>query len=306
MTKDSRLTLALASLSIIALTACSAGHQQEVKTPAAQSVPSESPAPGAGEGVLGGSIDEAVVDSLSGLAPPPDAQLTASGLASVVVAPGVAPGHPGPRDIVTVHYSGWTLDGKLFDSSRGGEPLSFPLDKVIPGWTEGVQLMVDGEKRRFWIPADLAYGDSPMGGRPAGMLVFDIELISHKAQPTVEAPADVAAAPKHAMKTETGLAYVILKPGTGVERPTSSSTVTVHYSGWTTDGKLFDSSVLRGQTVSFPLRSVIPGWMEGVQLMNVGSKFRFWIPGHMAYGDEPAQGRPHGTLVFDVELFAIE
>jgi FKBP-type peptidyl-prolyl cis-trans isomerase len=79
---------------------------------------------------------------------------------------------------VSVHYSGWTTDGRLFDSSyRRGEPAQFPLDGVIRGWTEGLQLMVEGERRRFWIPQDLAYGANPAQGRPRGMLVFDVELL---------------------------------------------------------------------------------------------------------------------------------
>jgi len=77
-----------------------------------------------------------------------------------------------------VHYTGWTTGGKMFDSSVvRGAPTSFPLNRVIKGWTEGVQLMVVGEKRRFWIPADLAYGNNPSPGYPSGMLVFDIELL---------------------------------------------------------------------------------------------------------------------------------
>ena len=77
-----------------------------------------------------------------------------------------------------VHYSGWTTDGKLFDSSvLRDEPIVFPLNRVIPGWTEGVQLMVEGEKRRLWIPGKQAYGDSPPPGAPAGTLVFDVELL---------------------------------------------------------------------------------------------------------------------------------
>jgi peptidylprolyl isomerase len=77
---------------------------------------------------------------------------------------------------VTVHYTGWSTDGKMFDSSVArGEPTTFRLDGVIPGWTEGVQMMVEGEQRRFWIPAKLAYEGIP--GRPQGLLVFDIELI---------------------------------------------------------------------------------------------------------------------------------
>ena len=75
-----------------------------------------------------------------------------------------------------MHYSGWTTDGKLFDSSvQRGETISFPLNGVIKGWTEGLQLMTEGEARRFWIPADLAYGKGG-GGAPGGTLVFDVEL----------------------------------------------------------------------------------------------------------------------------------
>jgi len=109
-------------------------------------------------------------------APPADAETTASGLASRVLQAGTGTQHPGPRSRVLVHYSGWTTDGQMFDSSVSrGEPIAFGLYQVIPGWTEGVQLMVEGERRRLWIPEALAYGGRP--GAPAGMLVFDVELI---------------------------------------------------------------------------------------------------------------------------------
>jgi peptidylprolyl isomerase len=86
---------------------------------------------------------------------------------------------PRSTDTVVVHYTGWTTDGKMFDSSvTRGEPAEFSLDGVIPGWTEGLQMMVEGEKRRFWIPEDLAYAGQP--GKPQGMLVFDVELIDIK------------------------------------------------------------------------------------------------------------------------------
>lgn len=119
------------------------------------------------------------------------------------------------------------------------------------------------------------------------------------------APADVAAAPADAIATDSGLSYKVLTAGTGTERPEATSRVTVHYTGWTTDGKMFDSSVVRGETISFPLNRVIKGWTEGLQLMVVGEKTRFWIPGNLAYGDTPQRpGAPSGTLVFDVELFS--
>jgi len=109
-------------------------------------------------------------------APPEDAEVTDSGLASKVLEAGSGTKHPGPTDTVVAHYTGWTTDGKMFDSSRArGEPIRFPLNRVIPGWIEGLQLMVEGEKRRLWIPEELAY--KGQAGRPAGMLVFDVELI---------------------------------------------------------------------------------------------------------------------------------
>jgi peptidylprolyl isomerase len=233
-------------------------------------------------------------------AAPADAAKTKSGLASKVIKPGTGKTHPGRTDLVTVHYTGWTTDGKMFDSSVArGAPSTFPLDRVIAGWTEGVQLMVTGETRRFWIPEPLAYG----GTRdPRGMLVFDVELISFTASPT-QPPPDVKAPPADAKKTASGLAYKVITPGKGTRHPTSRSQVTVHYSGWTTDGKLFDSSVTRGEPATFPLDGVIAGWTEGVQLMVEGEKTRFWIPERLAYRGERA---PYGLLVFDVELLRIQ
>jgi FKBP-type peptidyl-prolyl cis-trans isomerase len=109
-------------------------------------------------------------------APPADASKTASGLATKVLTPGTGGAHPGRNSRVKVHYSGWTTDGQMFDSSVArNEPISFGLNQVIAGWTEGVQLMVEGETRRLWIPEKLAYGGQR--GAPQGMLVFDVELI---------------------------------------------------------------------------------------------------------------------------------
>lgn len=349
-------------------------------------------------------------------APPADAQTTDSGLASKVLQEGTGTEKPSPTDTVTVHYTGWTTDGKQFDSSlTRGEPTSFPLNGVIKGWTEGLQLMVVGEKRRFWIPEDLAYGPVVEGsGRPGGMLCFDVELleitaapkppeglektesgISYKitkegegAQPaptdivtfhftgksmegqTVQdsrtqpsppsvpldklppglseilgamkigeqrtsylpepnipggfvvadieliaakepapapdVPADVAAPPADAQKTESGLASIVLEKGTGTEKPKATDTVKVHYTGWETNGEMFDSSVTRGEPTQFPLNGVIPGWTEGLQLMVVGEKRRFWIPETLAYGPkQEGSGRPGGMLCFDVELLEI-
>ena len=119
----------------------------------------------------------------------------------------------------------------------------------------------------------------------------------------IPAPADVAAAPADAAKTESGLASKVIEPGAGSTHPAKTDLVTVDYTGWTTDGKMFDSSVVRGEPSSFTVDQVIPGWTEGLQLMYEGEKTRFWIPESLAYKGKSA---PYGMLVFDVELLKIQ
>ena len=121
---------------------------------------------------------------------------------------------------------------------------------------------------------------------------------------TIPAPADVAAPPADATTTSSGLATKVLTPGTGTQHPRANSRVKVHYSGWTTDGQMFDSSVARNEPISFGLNQVIPGWTEGVQLMVEGETRRLWIPEQLAYAG--MRGAPQGMLVFDVELIKIE
>jgi FKBP-type peptidyl-prolyl cis-trans isomerase len=146
-----------------------------------------------------------------------------------------------------------------------------------------------------------------MPGRPKGMLVFDVSLYSVAAVPKPPpTPADVAAVPADAAVTPSGLASRMLKAGpAGAPKPTAKSSVTVNYSGWTTKGELFDSSIPRGEPTSFPLNRVIAGWTEGLQLMGVGESRRFWIPARLAYGENPPPGAPGGMLVFDVDLLSI-
>lgn len=107
-------------------------------------------------------------------------------------------------------------------------------------------------------------------------------------------------------ETPSGLQYKVIKEGSGVH-PKATDKVKVHYHGTLTDGTVFDSSVERGEPISFGLNQVIPGWTEGVQLMTPGSKYIFYIPSNLAYGDREMGKIPAGsTLVFEVELFSIE
>jgi FKBP-type peptidyl-prolyl cis-trans isomerase len=235
-------------------------------------------------------------------APPADATKSATGLISKVVRAGTSAEKPLATDIVTVNYTGWVAsDGRMFDSSVArGNPSTFPLSRVMPGWKECVQLMVIGEKRRCWVPQELAY--KGQAGRPTGTVVFDIELLETRGSPTIP-PPDVAEIPKDATKTASGLAFKILRPGTGFRRPDAQREVLVHYTGWTTDGKMFDSSIPRGAPTPMRLDGVIAGWTEGVQLMVEGERRRFWIPQDLAYKGQ--SGSPRGMLVFDIELVRI-
>lgn len=112
---------------------------------------------------------------------------------------------------------------------------------------------------------------------------------------------------KGVVTTPSGLQYMVLRQGSGA-RPTAASTVRVNYEGKLLDGTVFDSSYERGEPATFPLANVVPGWTEGLQLMPVGSKYRFWVPANLGYGEQGTPGGPIGpdaTLTFDVELLGI-
>ena len=235
-------------------------------------------------------------------APPADAVQTDSGLTSRMVTPGTSEDRPAPSDFVTVQYTGWSTDGTVVDSTwRRGKPSMIALDQSLPGWGECVQMMTVGEIRRCWMPQELAYDGRT--GRPSGTMVFDIELIETRPAPAVP-PRDVDHPPADATRTISGLVYKVLKTGAGTRRPSPRSLVTVHYTGWTTDGEMFDSSVARRTPQAFVVGDVIRGWTEGLQLMVEGERRRFWIPQNLAYDGEV--GVPRGMLVFDIDLIEIE
>ena len=122
------------------------------------------------------------------------------------------------------------------------------------------------------------------------------------------APAAASGAKTDMKTTASGLKYQVLKQGTGTVSPKATDTVNVHYHGTLLNGTVFDSSVERGQPISFPLNAVIRGWTEGLQLMKVGDKFKFEIPPDLAYGPSSPSPKipPNSTLVFEVELLGIK
>ncbi len=236
--------------------------------------------------------------------PPADALKTASGLVYRIENPGTGTVHPTDADLVKVATSFWTTESQENRPGSFGPPTS-PMQMgriVLPGLHEALGLMTTGQKMRVWLPEKLAFAGAP--GKPKGPLMLELVLLD--VTPIPSAPADVAAPPADAQKTKSGLVTKVLKAGTGTVHPKSTSTVTVHYTGWTTDGKMFDSSVIKGAPASFPLDRVIKGWTEGVQLMVPGESRRFWIPGKLAYDGIDRPDAPMGTLVFDIELIAVD
>lgn len=122
--------------------------------------------------------------------------------------------------------------------------------------------------------------------------------------PTIPPPYDVQGPPSDATEETSGLWTKVLIQGTGDTSPAADSTVTVQYTGWQTNGFMFDSSLSRGQPATFRVNQLIKGWQEGLQLMVEGENRRMWIPAELAYGED-GKGGPAGMLVFDVLLLKI-
>jgi FKBP-type peptidyl-prolyl cis-trans isomerase len=236
--------------------------------------------------------------------PPKGAAAIGDGIRVLRVTRGAGTQKPLPSDTVAVRYRGWDRTGRSFDGNDQPTPMAF-LKRERAALRAVVAGLVPGDKVHAWIPAAQAPVLEPV---IEGDALYEIELISivPPAPGTPAIPDDVAAPPRKAKKTKGGVSYRVLQKGTGSEKPTAASTVTVHYTGWTTDGAMFDSSVVRGATATFPLAGVIAGWREALPTMVVGEKTRFWIPAELAYGKTAPAGAPEGMLVFDIELVSIE
>jgi FKBP-type peptidyl-prolyl cis-trans isomerase len=243
------------------------------------------------------------------LTPPASAKVSDTGLASVSLKKGKGTVSPKDNDKVVIHFSGWDRQGARFDSTaQRGKPDRLALAELVPGWREGLQQMVVGDKWRLWIPERLAFGSLPAPGRPAGDIVVDVELLEIvPGTPLPTVPTDLKEPPADVITTATGLRYKVLQAGTSTDHPARADRVLVHYSGWDMNGEMFDSSVARGEPITFGVEEVIPGWTELLLLMSPGERTRVWIPANLAYGETPDRpGTPAGPLVFDVELIEIQ
>lgn len=248
-------------------------------------------------------------------APPADALTTASGLAMQVLEPGSGGDHPVSDDCVVMSFTAWKRDGSLFSTSGlHGETATQCIAVAFPGIAEALMAMAPGEKRRVWVPADLAFsshiahhGDKKLHEKPPPRvdLTVDVELIRILKAPA--APADLQAPPPAALTTQLGVRLQVLQPGTGSKHPAMSSRATLNYSGWTADGKLFESTAMSGHPAAILVGTALPGWREALPLMVVGEKVRLWIPAALAYGEHPMDRRsPAGNLVYDIDLIGLE
>jgi FKBP-type peptidyl-prolyl cis-trans isomerase len=247
-------------------------------------------------------------------APGPDAEMMPSGVAMKLLKPANGTEHPAANDCVTVSFIAWKTDGDLFSTSTTMNNADvICLRAAILGISEALTHMVVGQKSRVWIPEDLTFHEGHHHAQrrpedeepPHKDLTFDLELLSILKAPTT--PIDLKQAPEGAVRTSSGLAFQILKNGTGDRHPLLTDTVLLHFSGWTSDGSLFESTVVGNHPASLRVGTAMAGLREALTHMVAGQKARFWIPAGLAYGEKPANRfNPRGDLIYDVELLSVQ
>jgi FKBP-type peptidyl-prolyl cis-trans isomerase len=241
-------------------------------------------------------------------APDPKAQTkTESGLKYETLTAGTGEA-PAADDVLELKFALWSEKGTLLDcSERSGATVKLPrTDLPLPFMKEAAGLLRKGARLRFEVPPDLCFGAQPQGpALPANSVtIWELELVGTiKPLPV---PAFVMPDDAKLQKTASGLQYEVVEQGEG-ESPKMGSKVLVHYAGWFTDGKLFDSSYGRGEPAEMRVGMVIPGWNEGLQMMKPGATYRFVIPPQLAYGPRgaPPKIAPNTTLVFVVKLVKV-
>ena len=231
---------------------------------------------------------------------------------------------PTAKSLVTVHYRGWLDDGEIFETTygTGGTPSQFGVGKVVPGWSEGLQLIGEGGMIELEIPSDLGYGhrSQPPAIPSNSTLHFIMELIKVGAdvqppdpqkqegpdRPGSEASPSDDMVPAGFTATASGLKYKVTKESKG-RKPNVANTVKVHYRGTLTNGTVFDDSYKRGKPAEFPLSGVIVGWTEGLQLVGEGGSIELLIPGKLGYPDgQPPTIPPNATLHFTIDLLEVK
>jgi len=216
---------------------------------------------------------------------------------------------PMSGDLVRFHFAVWRSNGELLscdDREGRGRPRPKPgatgTVGALPaiGLSEALLLCPLDGSVRVELPASASFQRLPRDTKPESTIVWEVRLLEIVSVPSFSMPE-----PSKLVTLPSGLAYEVVKPGTG-KRPAASDMVTVHYVGWLTNGNRFDTSYSTGQPASFSLGGVIKGWTEGVQLMQEGAIYKFVIPPGLAYGEAGAGADipPNSTLVFQIELIS--
>jgi FKBP-type peptidyl-prolyl cis-trans isomerase FkpA len=241
-----------------------------------------------------------------------NAEKSTSGLYHVINEPGTGKQATVTSNI-TVAYKVYLTNGTILEQSPE-EGVSLNLNQSIPGWIEGIPHFKEGGSGILLIPSHLAYGSINYGNIPAGsVLIFDIKLISVNGE--YNEPIDytakndkaitdyIAKKELNAVKTDSGLYYVIDEPGTG-KQPTASSNVTLSYKAYFTNDTVLEESPVTGVTLN--LNQTIKGWIEGIPYFKEGGSGTLLIPAHLAYGSYNYKGIPGGSvLIFDVKLISV-
>jgi len=221
-----------------------------------------------------------------------------NGLRTVILKKGTGETLPTAEDFVRLNYTVWNAAGVIVGGTgKYPELRNFAVASLFPELRNTIETMRVGEKQRVWIPAELSPENAP--------LVFEVELL--EITRPMQTPTDLQAPPLDARKSRSGLAWKVLRPGDGSwKNPGRKSWVSLHLSGWTTDGVMFDNTYSYSRPRLLQLSQAIPGFSEGVRMMTVGEKRRFWIPANLVQRD--ALGTPSilppGMLIFDIELMA--
>jgi len=201
-------------------------------------------------------------------------------------------------DTLTFTQTGWDPTGRMIEHTK--RPKQEPVYKQSVAMEEVLVTAQKGAKLRLWWTSK--------DPKSPGQQCYEIEVTDlKKGNEPPSVPVDVAAPPADALKTPKGVAYKVLKPTTdkAAKKPAPTDRVKVHYTGWTTDGRMFDSSIVKNEPGEFSLNGgVIAGWTEGIPMFAIGDKGRIWVPDTLAYKGQ--QGRPQGMLVFDVEVLEIK